>query len=260
MACKDSSTDYLKTLGYNVIRHPRAGIVPFGVIGSRGKASDYLGHIQHLLQDQPQSFPELTEVPAANVNGTKSDSLDLAVGLNILGNIIGAMGGNLGITTKYTNAEKIQFKFVEILEVSVPLLAFGTTIKNSTIDINNPFIEPYLKDGKLLMIANILKSNKIQVDYQKDGGIGAEVKIPVIQEVVGGEIKVEASSASTSSITFTGPTKLAFGFKAFRIGLDKEDGTITLEPTKPGANILAGEINEDDFDAALLTEDGLLDI
>ena len=260
MLCKDSSTDYLKNLGYNVVRHPRSGITPFGVIGRMGKAVNYLGHIQYLLADPPDSFPAINSVPAADVNGKNSDALKLGVGLNILGNIIGAMGGNLGVTTSYTDAERIQFKFVDVMEDSLPLLQFGSTIKDSTVDIDHPIIEPYIEDGELLMISSIIKSNKIKVEYQKDNGVGAKVEVPVIQDIVGGNVEVETSSGSTSSVTFTGKAQLAFGFRAYRIGLDKDDGTITLKPTKPGAGFLAADIDESSFEPSLLTDDGLLDM
>lgn len=260
MVCRDRSTDYLKGLGYNVVRHPRSGITPFGAIGRIGKSVNYLGHMQHLLVQPPESFAAVNSVPAADVSGGQSDALKLGLGLNILGNIIGAMGGNLGVTTNYTDAEKIQFKFIGVTEDSIPLLVFGNTIRDAIVDLSHPIVAPYVKDGELLMISSIIKSNKISVDYQKENGVGAKVEVPVIQEVVGGNVEVETSSESSSFITFIGKAQLAFGFKAYRMGLDKNDGTITLNPTKPGADFLTGEINESDFDAALLSDDGLLDM
>lgn len=260
MVCRDRSTDYLRGLGYNVVRHPRSGITPFGVIGRIGDAVNYLGHMQHLLVDPPDTFPAVTSVPAADVNGGESDALKLGLGLNILGNIIGAMGGNLGVTTSYTDAEKIQFKFIDVTEDSVPLLVFGNTIRDATVDTGHPIVAPYVKDGELLMISSIIKSNKISVDYQREDGAGAKVDVPVVKEIVGGNLEVETSSETSSSITFTGKAQLAFGFKSYRVGLDKNDGTITLNPTTPGANVLGAEIAESDFDATLLSGEGLLDI
>ena len=83
MVCRDTSTDYLKALGYNVVRLPRSGIVPLGVVGCMGKAVNYLGHVQYLLSNPPYSFPAINSVPAADVNGKTSDLLNLGIGLNI---------------------------------------------------------------------------------------------------------------------------------------------------------------------------------
>ncbi len=261
MVCKDKSTNYLKGLGYNVIRHPRQGVVPYGVIGVKGKAVNYLGHLQFLLENPPAEFAAVATNIAGDINGQKSDSMKLKVGLNILGNIIGAMGGNLGITASYTNATKVQFSFKDVSRDSISILQLGSAIKDSTIDIENPAIAPYLENGELFLITAIIKSDKIGVDYQNDSGVGVDVDIPVIKEVVGGNIAVESSAASTSKITYRGNLKLPFGFVAYRVGLDSQDGTITLEPTAPGSALLTmSDAVEEGLNAVIFSEDGFVDL
>ena len=230
MACKDTSTTYLKNLGYNVVRHPRQGITPLGIIGSRKKSANHLGHIQYLLSNPPASFPNIKSVSAGDINGEKSDSLELGLGLNILGNIIGAMGGNLGITSSYTNASKVQFSFANVELESIPLLELGAALKDATVDIRNPVIEPYLSKGSIYLIASSIKSDTIEVDYQDNSGVGVKVDVPVLKEVVGGNVEVKSSNSSKSSVSFKGNAHLVFGFTAFEIGLDEDDGTITLTP------------------------------
>ncbi|MGH9320381.1 MAG: hypothetical protein ACRD3V_10930, partial [Vicinamibacteria bacterium] len=112
MACGDPSTRFLKNLGYNVVKHPRMGIRPLELIGRQNKAVTRLGVIEQLVTQSDSARPAIFEnEPAANVNGQTSASITLGIGLNILGTILSAMGGNLGINATYTNARKITFLY-----------------------------------------------------------------------------------------------------------------------------------------------------
>ena len=87
-----------------------------------------------------------------------------------------------------------------------------------------------------------------------------KVNVPLVRDIVGGNVAVGTSSESTSSVTFTGQAQLTFGFRSYLIGIDRDDGTITLKPTEPGDHLLVADINESGFKPSLLTEDGLLDM
>jgi len=255
MACRDKSTTYLKGLGYNVVRHPRQGLTPLGIIGKRGNSSHYLGHVQFLLENPPQAFPEIQSGHAGNISGQQSDALKLKIGLNILGNIIGAMGGNLGVTASYTDATRIRFTYKDVMVDEIPMLQFGQTVQDAVLDINNPIVAPYLERGsELLLISNIIKSNKIEVDYQRGAGVSASVDVPVIQQAVGGSVSIAAQADAASKITFSGNAQLAFGFQAFAIGVDKNDGTITLQPTRSGV------ATSEDLLPRTISDDALIDI
>src|SRR5262245_38431634 len=106
--CRDDSTAYLQRLGYNVVRHPQEGINPLHLVGRQGGATSFLGSLDKLITNPPGPLPSIEmNLVAADVNGKRSSKLKLAVGANILGSVIGAMGGNLGVDTSYTNARTI---------------------------------------------------------------------------------------------------------------------------------------------------------
>lgn len=93
--------------------------------------------------------------------------------------------------------------------------------------------------GKLLdaddiyVISATIKSSKITVDAQGKGGTSVEVQIPEIQQVVGGNIKLESSGQATSKLTYAGAVPLVFGFQAVRLFYDQGRYT-AFEPLPSG--------------------------
>ena len=47
----------------------------------------------------------IADTPAANINGLRTSSMKIGVGLSFLGTIIGAMGGHLGVEAQYQQAK-----------------------------------------------------------------------------------------------------------------------------------------------------------
>ena len=48
LRCHDPRLTYLNDLGYNVVRLPRKGINPLGVLGRDGKSLSYLGTLDQI--------------------------------------------------------------------------------------------------------------------------------------------------------------------------------------------------------------------
>ena len=67
--------------------------------------------------------------------------------------------------------------------------------------------------------------------------------VPVIKEIVGGNVQISTESDSGTKVTFEGEVPLVFGFQAVR--LFYEGGIFTsLEPEKTGQAGLESLINE----------------
>lgn len=256
--CKDSSVDYLQRLGYNVVKHPREGIGPLDLVGRQGGGVENLGSLGDMLVSPPPTAPAVeTDLAAAEINGQQSSSLDLSIGVNLLGSLIGAMGGgNLGVTTGYTNARKITFVFESVLTDRVEPLRVNRYLTEGTIDAQSPLIQEYVfGNGKLFVITDVIKSNKFTVKYEAGDKVEAAVDVPVIQEAVGAKVKVSASVDRQNVVTFEGKQHLAFGFRCLTLGV--LDGELRLTITKPGAVALSvGEkVAEEEYD---VLESGLL--
>jgi hypothetical protein len=77
--CRDKATTYLARFGYNVVRHPRIGVRPLMLVGRQRRSTELLGSLE---PDQV----------AAGISGQETSKLDAAIGVHVLGNILGAMG------------------------------------------------------------------------------------------------------------------------------------------------------------------------
>ena len=254
--CRDQSTTYLQRLGYNVVRHPQEGISPLHLIGRQRGTTHYLGSLHQLITNPSGPLPPTqTDLAAADVNGKRSSKLKLAIGADILGSIIGAMGGTLGVETSYTNARTVEFVFSDVLKDSAMPLDVGNYLRDGDIDAGNKILSQYvLGNGQLYVILETIKCRKITVNYEINDGVGAKVEVPVIQGVIGGNIEVKTDQNSASTVTYVGKTALTFGFRCFEVGV--EDGDLTLMAAKPGAVPLAAGL--DSHDAAIASQASLL--
>jgi hypothetical protein len=234
MWCKDNSLTYLAGLGYNVIRHPDTTFAPLKLLGEQNGEFLVLGSLNQLITASTSALPEITrDQPAADINGQRSSSLKIGLGANILGPLIGALGGNLSASVNYTDATQIAFQYQDVFSDSVVPLDAGAYLKGGHVDADNLVLRQYvLGNGRLYLISKIAKSDKFTVKYSKNSGVDASVQVPVIQAAVGGSLSVTTAGASASALTFQGKTSLPFGFQCFQIGL--KNGDLSLVNTKPG--------------------------
>jgi hypothetical protein len=142
--CIDSSTKFLKKLGYNVVRLPREGILPLQLIGVQNGDAQQLGGLDQLIMNGAGAggLPLIrTNEKAVDVNGQRSSDLSAALGLNILGAIIGSMGGDLGIKTQYKAAKTITFEYTDVTGDAVEPLAVGQYLRDALVDVDNKIVE-----------------------------------------------------------------------------------------------------------------------
>jgi hypothetical protein len=233
--CSDNSIKILASLGYNVVRQPRANLAPLTLIGKQNGEFLQLGPITKLITNAPGAPPAITTgQPGAGIQGQSSSSLDLSIGANILGNLIGGMGGNLGINTSYTDARKITFNYTDVTLDSMDPIDVGEYLKNGDVNADNLILEQYvLGNGELFVITTVAKSKKFNVSYEKKNSIGASVDVPALQGLAGANVKVSSSAASSSVISFEGDTPLSFAFQCLQVGV--VDGVLSLTTVKAGA-------------------------
>ena len=253
--CEDASTTYLKRLGYNVVRHPRAGIRPLDLLGRQGDTTNVVGRLDDLVKGSTQPLPSITTgQAAADINGQDSSSLKLAVGVNVLGSIIGAMGGTLGVETSYTNAKTMKFTYRDVLLDTVVPAAVGQYLTDVEIAGESPLLRQYvLGNGNLYVLTDVALAKTITVKYEVSDGVSAKVDVPAIDGIVGGNVEVTSADAASGTVTYTGQTPLAFGFRCFAVGV--YHGEVTMMASSAGSQVLAVGADENELakESAILT-------
>ncbi|MBO9579677.1 MAG: hypothetical protein J7498_02155 [Sphingobium sp.] len=238
--CSDRSVNYLKSLNLNVILHPQEDLAPLALLGEYGGARGIIGTLGQLTEAQNGDLPQITSGTAANINGQKSSKLPIKLGLDILGNIIGAMGGNLGVTAAYEHASKVEFTYSGVTRYRANTIQIGDYLAASKVRWDHPILKKYLfGKGKLYVLTEIVTSKKLGVTAYNHDNSTLSLEVPVIKELVGGSLSVGHEGETTTIVTYEGDKELAFGFVAIELsGGDRgDDGDFDLmfRPVNPGA-------------------------
>src|SRR5258705_1097576 len=227
----DPFVNSLKSFGYNIVRLPKADIQPLLLLSKNGDNLDRLGAVTKLLTPgDVVAAPRIaTDIPAANINGSRTGTMKIGLGLSILGNIIGAMGGNLGVEAQYQQAKSAVFEFQSVLQDQIEIVELDQYLGDADINPANVFVSQLLDADKLYVVTATIKSTKFTFETKKSDGTELKVQVPVIQQVVGGNVSVASDSTVASKLTYEGKIPLIFGFQAVQLFF--EDGRYTaLKP------------------------------
>ena len=220
---KDPSITFLNKFGYNVIKLPRTGIEPMDLIG-RDQVTQWLGPIRSVWQpkdiaNNPEPLPGPAH-PASAVNGQRTDALEVSFGLSILANALAAFGATVpSLNAAYKEAHSVQFAYTNVTSSSVSPLLAGNYLANGTLRTDNPVVKNYFYGDKsrAFLIMEVLKSNSITVSATDSHGADVGISLPAVQGLVGAKLDVKPSGSSNSTITFTGPDAVTFGFSVQQI-------------------------------------------
>jgi len=211
---KDPSITFLNKFGYNVVKLPRVGIEPMDVVG-KDDTTQWLGPLRSVwTSTAPEPTPSAPRTAAA-VNGQKSDSLDLSFGMKVLANALAAFGASVpALDVAYHRARKVQFAYTNVTSTVVAPFDAGNYLTSGTLKTDNPVVKHYFleEEAEAYLILDVLKSDSITVIATDEKGAEVGVDVPSIQGVVGANVKVKASGASNSTVTYTGPQPVTFGF------------------------------------------------
>lgn len=258
MGSSDPVLNLLKDFRYNVVRLPRTNIKPLQILQKEGNDLIFLGNASNLFTAGATPPPQISpDDPAGFINGQRSRDLKISVGLNILGGIIGAMGGSkLGLTAKYNQASTASFEFADVQVNNINTIELTQYLTGAKINANVGPPAQLLEADKLYIITSTVKSKKFTMEAKKSSGEALDVDVPVIQQAVGGSVGVSKASSSSSKVTYEGPTPLVFGFQAIRLIFDK--GVFkTFEQFKADAGALKGLDDDEsggDEDGTLQTD------
>jgi len=237
---KDPSITFLNKFGYNVIRLPRTGIEPLDVIG-RDQAMQWLGPLGKVWTSaSPEPLPGPPH-PAAAVNGQRTDALELSFGLSILANTLAAFGASApSLNTAYKNAHAVQFTYTNVTSTSVSPFDAGNYLASGTLRTDNPVVKNYFANEKsrAFLILEVLKADSITVTATDSRGAEIGIDLPHIEGIVDAKIGVKPSNSANSTVTFTGPVPVTFGFAVQQIG--RQGDSWILRGAAPSADLAFG--------------------
>jgi hypothetical protein len=222
--CKDPTLTAIKSQGYNVVRLPRVDLAPTNLLVSSGKTLQRLGDLLSVFVPQPGGPlppPISADRPGPNIKGTKSADLKIDVGLNILGGLISALGGSaLGINYAYSKAKSVQFEFGGTLENNAQVALIDAFLASASVNHYARAVADMLNADRVFVVTSTLKANALTVSAKDGQDHPLGIQVPVLQNAVGGNMKVAAATADASVVTYQGAVPLAFGFQAVQLIFD----------------------------------------
>jgi hypothetical protein len=219
-SCSDPFVNALRTVGYNIIRLPKADVRPLQLLYQNGKNLERLGAVTKLLTGgENVPVPRISrDAQAVNISGTQTGQMKIGFGLSLLGMVIGSMGGStLGIETEYKNAKTAAFEFLNVLEDKIEIIDLDKYLGDADINPASVYVSKLLEADKLFITTAVIKSTKFTFEARDSGGVGIGVDVPAIQDIVSGNVKVGRETNSSTKIFYEGKTPLVFGFQAVRV-------------------------------------------
>jgi len=241
--CNDRAVNFLKENNLNTIRHPEENVFPLDLIGEFRGARGIIGRIDQLVEHPTAPLPGVQSGAAANLSGQRTSKLPIAIGLDILGSVLGAFGGNLGVKAAYDGSRKVEFMFLNVHRDRANQIAIGDYVESGEVRWDHLILAKYLfGEGKLYVITEVAKSNEIGVTAFRSGNVAIRLDVPTVQAMVGGAVSVGIENESTSTLTFKGDKSLAFGFAAVELsaGENEQTGELALvyRPVKAGTVLM----------------------
>jgi len=239
MSRPDQSLVFLRQFGYSVFRFPRASAQPLELMHREGKDLTRLGILPDLVEGGTVTTLDVRREasPGIDIEGKETSRVNVAIGLSILGSFIGALGGGkLGLDVGFKNARTVAFQYTGVMEDLVDILAVEKFIKSGRI---SPLIPAgtleKLLDDEVYVLTSVLKTKKIVVTAQGEGGVAVAVDVPVVQQVVGANLKVDSDKTRDSRVAFEGPVPVAFAFQAVQLVFDESGEFLTTQQLPAGS-------------------------
>lgn len=245
--CEDPALTYLNRLGYNVVRLPRAGLMPLEVLGCEGsRPPERLGALQAVWQSA-LPVPATTDGDTAAIMGKSSSNIKVSFGLKILEGVLGAMGATVPqVGLAYSRARTVRFEFTEPAVKRIAPLEIGNYIAGGDLNTANPFVRRYMlsDETRAFVVTDVLLSNSLRVTALDESESGAKVDILAVQGAVGANVEVGATTGVEGDLVYKGKQLLAFGYKAHEIVYSGKAWDVRrLNPSQDAA-LLADEPRE----------------
>jgi len=223
MACRESSLDFLRSLGYTPILLPRERIAPLDLVGRLpGGRARQLGSLLRLVVGDADPPALRTNERVAQISGRHTDALDVGIGLRLLARFLAAFAPiTVALELAFERARKIEFSYEDVRSDSVDLLELRRWLgRRPSLDHTNPAVDDYfIGEGEAVVITRTLKADTFGVVAYDEEERRLEVDLTAQRRKLA-EAGVEASTDVRLKITFKGPTRLVFAFQGYRLSID----------------------------------------
>jgi len=224
MACRESSLDFLRALGYTPIQLPREHIYPLDLVGKLpgAGAARHLGPLPRLMLSTDPPPQTRRDELVGQITGRRTDKLDVGLGLHLLAKLLTALGA-LAVSLKagFERARQVEFSYEDVRSDSVEIIGLREYLgRRPALDAGNPVIDDYfIGEGLVVVITRTLKSRSFGVTATDEQGREIEVDVNLLQRNLA-EAQIDVSATARTKVSFRGPRPLVFAFQGLALHID----------------------------------------
>jgi hypothetical protein len=238
-------TTLREAFGANIVRVPDERYRPLSVLAAHDQSVSFRGALAPLIKGDPPAFPEPATSQLPDVAGKKTKSIDLGLGLQILGGLLQGLGaGAAGLDAQFRGVRQVSYGFKDVLRLWQDLNAIGRLLEGRAIDQQNPaaalFFGPHAYT--LLVIDSVITSSAFTLSAAGGSDSGFTFDVPGIAQAIGASSAgVSVSSESGKDLTFAGAKQLAFAFSCVHLEMAKSGkiGTFLPDGASRGVDLFA---------------------
>jgi hypothetical protein len=262
MACRESSVDFLRELGYTPIQLPREHIHPMDLVGKLpgAGAARHLGPLPRLMRSADPPPPIRQDELVAQITGRRTDKLDVGLGLHLLAKLLTALGA-LAVSLKagFERARQVEFSYEDVRSDSVEIIGLREYLgRRPALDAGNPVIDDYfLGEGQVVVVTRTLKSRSFGVTATDDQGQEIEVDVNLLQRNLA-ETGVDVSATTRTKVSFRGPRPLVFAFQGLALHIDTGGLHVADDVPPEFGSLAARPLPSGEARPVVLGRDGLL--
>jgi hypothetical protein len=241
MSRPDPFLNLLKDIGFLPLRLPRADVQPLQLMNVDGKKFSLLGDLDEAMNSGSATLPTVKKdiTTAGQIQGTRSSTVKASLGLDILGNILGALTGTkLDVSAGFQNATTLTFELGDVTVSTVSVILLDKYLNVATIDATAKQIMQLMKAGKVGVTTAVARSKKYIVSAQNDKGTDIKADVPVIKGIASGNLSVSTTGSKSQKVVFEGPDAVTFGVQAAQLRFDKSGVITALDQIAAGSAVL----------------------
>ncbi|KAA2238775.1 hypothetical protein F0L74_21405 [Chitinophaga agrisoli] len=223
-----------KTFQATPIRIPEERFKPLGAIAAKGDTHKFFGRIENLLTVTTPFDKEPDISQMADVSGTKTKEVDFDLGFELLSGFLRGMGmEGASLKASFSGVQKVSFSFQDVKRHHLDIGELGNFFAGKQFNKENPAARLFMEqEATCLIVDSTIVSNNFTINAEKLSDNSVQIDVPAIQQIIGDlNAGITVKSSGSTSISFTGPTPLAFAFSAIRCEVD-EDGFISFGLTR----------------------------
>jgi len=249
------------TFQANPIRIPEERIKPLTIIAATKNKFEFIGNITPLFKTNSKLNTKILESQMADVSATKSRSVELDLGLQIMDGFLKGMGCNSGsLDSHFIGTEEVSFSFKNVKRKYVDRGELLKELKHKKFAKDLPLIASFINDDrKCIIITDIITSNSFTISKNGASGNNLAFDLPQIQGYFSSTTNIMVETNSGLEISFTGAKELAFAFAAVEVGID-EDGSIYSDvATNRVVLTTVPNVDQENAKLFLIEESGMLE-